>query len=140
MRADTSDVAFRLLLALGDLWGGLQRTSIDPTVKGLHIATDELGGYTRYSAGCGSHARLIVEWNETLRHLRVIRCEAWPNFEATVSSTIAYVRTEARARGLVDMVDKAFIKACEEPSAPVKRTVLSMALPQPQPLAAVRRA
>lgn len=132
MRADTSDVAFRLLLALGDLWEGLQRTNIDPSVKGLHMSTEELGGYTRYSAGCGSHARLVVEWNETNRHLRVIRCEAWPSFEATVSGTIAYVRSEARARGLADMVDKTFMKACEEPSAPVKRTVLSMAMPQAQ--------
>ena len=140
LRADTSDVAFRLLLALGDLWEGLQRTNIDPSVKGLHVATDELGGYTRYSAGCGSHAKLIVEWNETQRHLRVIRCEAWPNFEASVSATIAYVRAEARRRGLADMVDIAFMKACEEPSAPVKRTVLSMAMAQPQPMAAARRA
>ncbi|HEX6032721.1 MAG TPA: hypothetical protein VFY90_14920 [Tepidiformaceae bacterium] len=126
MRADTSDVAFRLLLALGDLWEGLQRTGIDPTVKGLHMSTDDFGGYTRYSAGCGSHPRLVVEWNETCRHLRVIRCEAWPNFEATVSATIAFVRTEARTRGLADLVDKSFMKACQEPATPVKRTVVSM--------------
>lgn len=138
MRADTSDVAFRLLLALGDLWEGLQRTNIDPTVKGLHMSTEALGGYTRYSAGCGSHARLVVEWNETLRHLRVIRCETWANFEVTVSSTIAYVRKEARDRGLADMVDKAFVRACEEPTVPVKRTVLSMATAAPPQLAARR--
>ena len=132
MRADTSDVGFRLLLALGDLWAGLQRSGIDPSVKGLHMSTNELGGYTRYNAGCGSHAQLVVEWNETCRHLRVIRCEPWPSFEATVSSTIAYVRAEARSRGLADMVDKAFMKACDEPTQPVKRTVLSIAIPQPQ--------
>ncbi len=138
MRADTSDVAFRLLLALGDLWEGLQRTKIDPTVKGLHMSTEALGGYTRYSAGCGSHARLVVEWNETLRHLRVIRCEAWPNFEVTVSSTIAYVRREAEKRGLADTVDKAFVKACDEPAVPVKRTVLSIATAQPASVVARR--
>jgi hypothetical protein len=140
LRADTSDVAFRLLLALGDLWEGLQRTKIDPTVKGLHMSTEDLGGYRRYSAGCGSHARLVVEWNETLRHLRVIRCQEWPNFEVTVSSTIGYVRKEARERGLADMVDKAFMKACEEPTVPVKRTVLSMATTSAAAPLAARRA
>ncbi|MEX0784749.1 MAG: hypothetical protein WED87_04550 [Dehalococcoidia bacterium] len=123
---------------MGDLWEGLQRTKIDPTVKGLHMSTEDLGGYRRYSAGCGSHARLVVEWNETLRHLRVIRCEAWPNFEVTVSSTIAFVRREAADRGLADMVDKAFVRACEEPTAPVKRTVLSMATATAPQLAARR--
>jgi hypothetical protein len=129
-------------LALGDLWEGLQRTNIDPSVKGLHMSTEELGGYTRYSAGCGSHARLVVEWNETCRHLRVIRCDQWANFEATLSSTVAYVRKEALRRGLADTVDKALMRACEAPAAPVKRTVLSMAMAsnQPQPQLAARRA
>ena len=74
MRADTSDVAFRLLLALGEIWEGLERANIDPTCRGLHLTQEPLGGYTRYSAGPSSTPRLIVEWNESSRHLRVIRC------------------------------------------------------------------
>jgi len=125
VRADTSDVAFRLLLALGDLWEGLQRASIDPGNRGLQLTKEYLGGYTRYSAGPSSHARLVVEWNESSRHLRVLRCSDWPGFEATVSATVAFVRAEARGRGLTDVVDGAFIHACKEP-APTRRTVVNM--------------
>ena len=134
MRADTSDVAFRLLLALGDLWEGLTRASIDPTSKGLHLTKEYLGGYTRYSAGAASNPRLVVEWNESSRHLRVLRCGEWPGFEATVSATVAHVRTEARARGISDVVDAAFVRACQE-QLPCRRTVAA----QPAMATAVRR-
>jgi hypothetical protein len=127
LRADTSDVAFRLLLALGEIWDGLERASIDPTSRGLHMTQEYLGGYTRYSAGPGSHPRLVVEWNESSRHLRVLRCGDWPGFEAMISSTVAAVRAEARLRGLIDVVDRAFMKACEPP-APARRTVVSTAV------------
>jgi hypothetical protein len=120
-------VAFRLLLALGEIWDGLERASIDPTSRGLHMTQEYLGGYTRYSAGPGSHPRLVVEWNESSRHLRVLRCGEWPGFEAMISSTVAAVRAEARLRGLIDVVDRAFMKACEPP-APARRTVVSTAL------------
>ncbi len=126
MRADTSDVAFRLLLALGDLWEGLQRAGLDPAGRGLHLTTEYLGGYTRLCAGPGSHPRMIVEWNESSRHLRVLRCEEWPGFEAAVSSTVAYVRSESRLRGLLEVVDGAFMKACQEPELPARRTVVPM--------------
>jgi len=134
VRAETNDVAFRLLLALGDLWDGLQRASIDPTSRGLHLTREFLGGYTRYSAGPSSHARLIVEWNESSRHLRVLRCADWPGFEATISATVAHVRTAARLCGLVDVVDGAFVRACAEP-APARRTVVN----QPAMASAARR-
>jgi hypothetical protein len=124
VRADTSDVAFRLLLALGDLWEGLQRADIDATNCGLHVTKEYLGGYTRLSAGPGSHARLIVEWNESSRHLRVLRCDSWPGFEQTISSTVAHVRTAARDCGIIDIVDAAFVKACQEPRLPSRRTVV----------------
>jgi hypothetical protein len=124
MRADTSDVAFRLLLALGDLWDGLQRANIDPARRGLHLTREYLGGYTRYSAGPSIHARVVVEWNESSRHLRVIRCSDWQGFEQTISSTIAYVRGEARACGLAEVVDAALTRACQSP-APTRRTVVS---------------
>jgi hypothetical protein len=126
VRADTSDVAFRLLLALGDLWEGLHRVSIDPGSRGLHLTKEYLGGYTRYSAGPGSHPRIMFEWNESSRHLRVIRCDEWHGFDATISSTVAYVRAEARARGLADTVDAVFLRACQEP-APSRRTVVAHA-------------
>lgn len=125
VRADVSDVAFRLLLALGDLWEGLQRAEIDVTSRGLTLTREYLGGYTRLSAGPGTHPRLVVEWNEATRHLRVIRCDPWPGFEQAVSATVAHVRTTARARGLVDIVDGAFIKACQEPGVPARRTVVA---------------
>jgi hypothetical protein len=125
MRADTSDVAFRLLLALGDLWEGLHRANIDPGCKGLNLSKEYLGGYTRYSAGPGTHARLICEWNESSRHLRVLRCDEWPGFEATISSTVAHVRSEARTRGLIEMVDPQFMGACQDP-APCRKTDLTM--------------
>lgn len=127
MRADTSDVAFRLLLSLGDLWEGLQRANIDATTRGLHLTKEYLGGYARLSAGPGSHARVIVEWNESSRHLRVLRCEAWPGFEQTVSATVAHVRSVARECGLLDVVDAAFMKACQEQHLPTRRTVVGAA-------------
>ncbi|KAA0221903.1 hypothetical protein EDM76_13670, partial [bacterium] len=77
-------------------------------------------------AGPGSHARLVVEWNESSRHLRVLRCEDWPGFEATVSATVAAVRKAARERGLLDVVDAAFMRACEEPCTPARRTIVPM--------------
>lgn len=126
MRADTTDVAFRLLISLGDLWDGLLRAGIDPTQRGLHLSKEYLGGYTRYSAGPGSHARLIVEWNESSRHLRVLRCDDWQGFEATISATVAAVRNDARGRGLLDVVDATFMAACQEPCPPARRTVVPM--------------
>jgi hypothetical protein len=125
VRADTSDIAFRLLLSLSDLWEGIQRAGIDPEARGLHLTNEYLGGYKRIAAGCGSHPRLVVEWNESSRHLRVLRCEEWPGFEATVSNTVAYVRHEARNRGLLDVVDPLFMKACQEPVAPARKTVVT---------------
>ncbi len=125
MKADTSDVAFRLFLALGELWDGLQRADIDATSRGLHLSKEYLGGYTRLSAGPGSHARLVVEWNESSRHLRVLRCEPWPGFEQTISGTVSYIRTAARECGLIDVVDAAFVRACQEPQVPSRRTVIA---------------
>lgn len=140
MRADHSDVAFRLLLALGELWDGLGRAGVDPSARGLHLTQEYLGGYTRFSVGPGSHARLVVEWNATTRHLRVLRQEPWPGAEATISGTVAYVRSEARARGIAEMVDRSLVTACQEPSQPARRTVLSTAVVSNQPVAALRRA
>lgn len=140
MRADHSDVAFRLLLALGELWDGLGRAGVDPTAKGLHLTQEYLGGYTRFSAGPGSHARLVVEWNQTTRHLRVLRQEPWPGAEATISGTVAHVRNAARTVGIADSVDRTLVTACQEPSQPSRRTVLSTAVVSTQPVAALRRA
>lgn len=140
VRADTSDVAFRLLLALGELWDGLDRAGVEPTAKGLHVTQEYLGGYTRFSAGPGSHARLVVEWNGTTRHLRVLRCEPWANAEATISTTVAHVRTVARTLGLAETVDRALVAACGEPSQPCRRTVLSTAASVTQAVASARRA
>ncbi len=139
MRADTSDVAFRLLLALGELWEGLERAKIDPTCRGLHMTQEFLGGYTRYSAGPASHRRLVFEWNESSRHLRVLRCGEWSGFEATISATVAAVRAEARAKGLIDVVDRAFLKACEDPQ-PARRTVVPAALAASGSSVAMKRA
>lgn len=135
MRADTSDVAFRLLLALGELWEGLQRAHIDPTARGLYITREYLGGYTRYSAGPSSTPRLVVEWNESSRHLRVLRCAEWPGFEKLISTTITYVREQARPAGIGDIVERVLVGACTEP-LPARRTVLSTAM---EPLAATAR-
>ena len=126
MRADTTDVAFRLLLALGEIWEGLERAHIDPTCRGLHLTQEPLGGYTRYSAGPSSTPRLVVEWNESSRHLRVIRCNDWPGVDATISATVAIIRNEARSKGLSDVVDRVLARACADP-APSRRTVLSSA-------------
>ena len=127
MRADTTDVAFRLLLTLGELWDSLQGASIDPTTRGLHLNREYLGGYTRFSAGPSSHARLVVEWNATSRHLRVLRCAEWPGFEQTISATVAHIRGEARSKGIGDEVDRQLVSACKDP-APCKRTVLAQAM------------
>jgi hypothetical protein len=127
MRADTSDVAFRLLLALGELWDGLQRAHIDPSTRGLYVTKEFLGGYTRYSAGPSSTARLVVEWNESSRHLRVLRCSEWPGFEKLISTTITYVRDQARTAGISDIVEQSLVGACSDPM-PSRRTVLSNAM------------
>lgn len=137
MRADTSDVAFRLLLALGELWDGVQRAGVEPTGKGLHLTKEYLGGYTRICAGPGSHPRLVVEWNESSQHLRVLRCDEWPGFEATISATVAHIRTAARHCGLIDVVDATFVKACQD-WGPIRRTVCSMVSSPQQNLAARR--
>lgn len=137
VRADTSDVAFRLLLALGDLWDGLSRSNVDLTSRGLHLNLEYLGGYTRISAGPASHARLVVEWNESSRHLRVLRCDEWPGFEATVSNTVSFIRSEARQRGILDLVDRPLAVACQDP-APCRRTVVH--LPATPVVAALKRA
>ncbi|MFN0094036.1 MAG: hypothetical protein ACKVVT_04575 [Dehalococcoidia bacterium] len=125
MRADTSDVAFRLLLALGDLWKGLQGAHIDPTSRGLHLTTEFLGGYTRYSAGPAANPRFVVEWSESTRHLRVIRWQEWHGAEAVISSTVQMVRTEAKHRGIADIVDRSLLSACQEPSQTSRRTVVA---------------
>lgn len=137
MRADISDVAFRLLLSLGEVWDGLERAGIEPGARGLQITCEYLGGYQRISAGPGSHPRLIVEWNESSRHLRVLRADDWPGVDAAVSNTISYVRAEARARGISEAVDSAFMKACQEPAA-ARRTVLTAAIERNRQLLARR--
>lgn len=139
MRADTSDVAFRLLLALGDLWDGLERAGIDASSRGLNLSQEYLGGYTRFSAGPGTHPRIVVEWNESSRHLRVLRCDSWPGADATVSATVAFVRAESRLRGIVEIVDRTLAAACQEPTQPARRTVLATALAAQTSLA-MRRA
>src|SRR5262245_17301049 len=104
------------------------------------MTQEYLGGYTRFSAGPGSHARLVVEWNESSRHLRVLRCEPWPSADACISATVAHVRTEARSRGIADVVDRTLVTACQEPTLPSRKTVLSTAIAATQPVAALRRA
>lgn len=138
MRADMNDVAFRLLLSLSSLWEGLQRSELDASARGLHLTNEYLGGYTRISAGPGTHARMVIEWNDSSRHLRVIRCDDWPGFDATVSGTVAFVRQEARKRGLLEVVDAAFLAACQDP-APVRRTIVTSNL-APARVPAARRA
>jgi hypothetical protein len=124
------------LLALGELWDGLQRARIDPTLRGLYVSKEFLGGYTRYSAGPSSTPRLVVEWNESSRHLRVLRCSEWPGFEKLISTTISYVREQSRGAGISDIVEKALVGACTDPM-PARRTVLSTAM---EPVAVARRA
>ena len=126
MRADTDNVAFRLLLALGDLWEGLGRSDIDPTKRGMRVSVEYLGGYMRVCAGPGGTPRLIAEWNESSRHLRVLKAENWPRFDVTVSDTVGYIREEARSHGILDVIDKKLMEACEEP-APVRLTVAAAA-------------
>lgn len=123
VRAETSDVAFRLLMAIGELWDGLHGAGVDPGRKGLHLTREYLGGYTRYASGPGSRSRLIFEWNESSRHLRILRDEEWPNFESTISVTVAYVREQARTHGLSEVVDARLVKACQDPAIPMRRTV-----------------
>lgn len=113
---------------------------MDPTARGLQLTQEYLGGYTRFSAGTGSHARLVVEWNESSRHLRVLRCEPWPGAEATISATVALVRNEARSKGIIEIVDRSLVEACSEPTRPCRRTVLSSAHATAAPAALARRA
>jgi hypothetical protein len=131
MRADTSDVAFRLLLALGDLWDGLQNARIDPSTRGVHLTKEFLGGYTRYSAGPAASPRFVMEWSEATRHLRVIRWHEWPGAEAAISATVQMIRAEARSRGIADIVDQSLLRACQEQGQPVRRTVVAGASAQP---------
>ncbi len=105
------------------------------------MTQEYLGGYTRFSAGPGSHARLVIEWNGTLRHLRVLRCEPWPGAEATISATVAHIRSAARQVGIAEMVDRTLVAACQEPTEPCRRTVLSTAMASSPPaVAGLRRA
>ncbi|OAI40029.1 hypothetical protein AYO38_06635 [bacterium SCGC AG-212-C10] len=120
MHTDQGTTAFRFLIALGELWDGLHRAGIDPRRNGVHLTKEYLGGYTRMSAGPGSHARLVFEWHESSHKIRVLRDEAWAGFEASVSATVKHVREEARARGIIDVVDEAFVRACKPQKIEVK--------------------
>jgi hypothetical protein len=121
VRAETSDTAFRLLLALGEIWDTLQRASADPSHKGLHLRQEYVGGYTRICAGPGSHWRLIIEWNESSRDLRILRSEEWHGFEAAISATVAHVRQAAGKLGIADVVDAKLVQACQD-TRPFRRT------------------
>jgi hypothetical protein len=112
------------MLALSDLWEGLEQEGIDPSAQGLRIANNYQGGYGRISAGTGADARLVVEWNESSRHLRVLRCEEWPRFETLISRTVSHVREIAHARGISETVDRAFVRAIQE-DLPCRRTVIT---------------
>ena len=127
MRAETDDVAFRLLIALANVSDGVQRASIDTVQHGLHLTKSYLGGYVRISAGPSPTPKLIVEWNESTRHLRVIRCRNWPGFESTISQTISFVREEAQKKSILESIDWAFVDAVNNDS-PSRRTVIAGAM------------
>lgn len=112
MRTEQVDVAYRLLVAVGELWDGLVRAGIDPAQKGIHVSREYLGGYIRISAGPSAHARLVAEWCESSQHFRVLRKEEWPGFESTLSATVKHIRDDARRLGLLDVVDSTLMKAC----------------------------
>lgn len=115
MRAGQVDVAYRLLVAVGELWDGLVRAGIDPAQKGVHVSREYLGGYIRISAGPGAHARLVAEWCESSQHFRVLRKEDWPGFESSLSATVKHIREDAKRLGLLEVVDAALIAACDVP-------------------------
>ena len=119
MRATQPDVALRLLVALGDLWEGLLRAGIDPSRNGISVRREYLGGYVRISAGPGSHPRVVAEWCESSQHMRVLKREEWPGFEASLSATLRHVREDAKTRGLLDLVEQTLLKACEAKVATV---------------------
>lgn len=123
MRTEQVDVAYRLLVAVGELWDGLVRAGIDPAQKGIHVSREYLGGYIRISAGPSAHARLVAEWCESSQHFRVLRKEDWPGFESTLSATVKHIRDDARRHGLLDVVDSTLMKACTVPAAPAKAPV-----------------
>lgn len=123
MRTEQVDVAYRLLVAVGELWDGLVRAGIDPAQKGIHLSREYLGGYIRISAGPSAHARLVAEWCESSQHFRVLRKEEWPGFESTLSATVKHIRDDARRLGLLDVVDSTLMKACAAPGAPAKSPV-----------------
>ena len=79
------------------------------------------------SAGPSPTPKLIVEWNESTRHLRVIRCHSWPGFESTISQTISFVREEAKKKSILESIDWAFVDAVNE-AAPARRTVIAGAM------------
>ena len=84
-------------------------------------------GYVRICAGPSPTPKLIVEWNESTRHLRVIRCHSWPGFESTISQTISFVREEAKKKSILESIDWAFVDAVNE-AAPARRTVIAGAM------------
>lgn len=112
MTANQGDVAYRLLMAVGELWDGLVRSGVDPSKKGLHVSREYLGGYVRISAGPGAHARIVAEWCESSQRMRILRREDWPGFESALTATVKHIREDARAHGLQDVVDRALLKAC----------------------------
>lgn len=120
MRAGQVDVAFRLLVAVGELWDGLVRAGIDPSQKGVHVTREYLGGYIRISAGPSSHPRLVAEWCESSQHFRILKRDEWPGFEAALSATVKQIREEARGKGLLDAVDRSLVKACSAQRPPAK--------------------
>lgn len=118
MTQNQADTAYRLLMAVGELWDGLVRSGVDPSKKGLHVSREYLGGYVRVSAGPGAHARIVAEWCESTQRMRVLRREDWPGFESALTATVKHIREDAKAHGLQDVVDRAIIKACAPTAKP----------------------
>lgn len=110
--ATADDTAYRMLAALGELWDSLKGAGIDPGRRGVQLRAEYLGGYLRVSAGPGAHARVVLEWHEASGKIRVLRADEWGGIATSVCATVKQVRDEARARGLLDMVDKVFLRAC----------------------------
>ena len=104
MRAGQVDVAFRLLVAVGELWDGLVRAGIDPSQKGVHVTREYLGGYIRISAGPSSHPRLVAEWCESSQHFRILKRDDWNEY--TIRCEGKHIQLWVNGTQTVDYIEK----------------------------------
>jgi hypothetical protein len=113
VRAEQVDVAYRLLVAVGELWDGLVRAGLTRHRRASRLARIRAGTSDQR---CQAPTRVVAESVRTSQHFRVLR-RRLAGFESALSATVKHNRDDARRLGLLDVVDSTLMKACSHRAA-----------------------